>query len=356
MNRVIHVSCSMTIDMMASKNYSNISADSSHGDGKENNVHDRTVNMDHKHANTRKIDYFHLFYVEAIMQDSAFPQINKIKPIFESLTFDEFIELVEKIFATNDYQMTTQFLYFLLLFRDMPHLQQYINSDKFSIANLEKLIIFVYGFCTLHDHSTDRIIDEILYFLNNERLLDLAIHSKYVSQDKLLLFFILTKFDTNYLNKYFASIKNISEFSNYFLKLPDDILKTLISRNYQLFQYIMLLISEGDHEQKLSTDFFNKYRREIDQFSKLHDVIRQYKQKSNYMKDRGLPFSMRDMGRISFLVNMIKVLPEPEKAINYFNSESVFMDDFEKNIVYAIVTDPTLKHVFKYYDIMLETG
>jgi hypothetical protein len=65
---------------------------------------------------------------------------------------------------------------------------------------------------------------------------------------------------------------------------------------------------------------------------------------------------MRDMSRISFLVNMIKVLPEPEKAIHYFHSESVFMDDFEKNIVYAIVTDPILKHVFQYYDNMLEAG
>jgi hypothetical protein len=341
---------------MASLNHSDKSPHSLSNSEKNVNARDRRGLSDKNHVGAEKIDYFHLFYVEAIMQDSAFPLIHKIKPIFENLTLDEFIELVEKIFATNDYEMTTQFLYFLLLFRDMPHLQDYINSDKFSIANLEKLIIFVYGFCTLHDHSTDRIIDEILYFLTNDRLLDLILHSDHISHDKLLLFFILTKFDTKHLNKYFGSIRNISEFSNYFLKLPDDILKTLISRNYQLFQYIMLMISESDHEQKISTEFFNKYRKEIEQFSKLHDMIRQYKQKPNYIRDRELPFGMRDMGRISFLVNMIKILPEPEKAISYFNSESVFMDDFEKSIVYAIVTDPILKHVFQYYDTMLKTG
>ena len=340
---------------MAALNHSDKTLHSFFDSKKDKSVIDDKAASEDKHEGAQKVDYFHLFYVEAIMQDSAFPQINKIKPIFDNLTMDEFVDLVEKIFASKNYEMTTQFLYFLLLFRDMPHLQQYINSEKFSIANLEKLIIFIYGFCTLHDHSTDRIIDEILYFLTNERLLDLVIHSDYISHDKLLLFFILTKFDTNYLNKYFASIRNIPEFSGYFLKLPDDILRTLISRNYQLFQYIMLLISEGDQEQNISTDFFNKYRKEIEQFSKLHDLIRQYKQKTNYMKDRELPFSMRDMGRISFLVNMIKILPEPEKAITYFNSESVFMDDFEKNIVYAIVTDPILKHVFQYYDRMLET-
>ena len=43
------------------------------------------------------IQRFQLFYTEAIMQDSSFPQINKIKPLFEHITLDEFIDLVEKI-------------------------------------------------------------------------------------------------------------------------------------------------------------------------------------------------------------------------------------------------------------------
>jgi hypothetical protein len=301
-----------------------------------------------------KVDYYHLFYVEAIMQ-SSLPKISRIKPIYENLTLEEFIGLVEKIFEKNDPETITQFLYFLVLFRDMPHLQEYINSEKFNIKNIERLIIFTYGFYSLHDYSTDRIIDEILYFLSNDRLLELALNSDYIAHDKLLLFFILSKFDTNLLNKYFASIKNTSEFIKYFLDLPEYILKSLVSRNYQLFQYIMLIISEADTESRSYNEFFNQYKKEIEQFSKLHDLIRKYKKETKYEKDKGLPFNMRDMSRISFLVDMVNVLPDPERAINYFDSESVFMDDFEKKIVYAIVTDPMLKDVFQYYDHMLES-
>ncbi len=304
-------------------------------------------------ADSSKVDYYHLFYIEAIMQSSSL-KISNIRPIYESLTLDEFIVLVEKIFEKNDPETTTQFLYFLMLFRDMPHLQEYINSEKFSIKNIEKLIIFTYGFYTLHDYSTDRIIDEILYFLSNERLLELALNSEYIAHDKLLLFFILSKFGTNLLNKYFASIKNTSDFIKYFLNLPEHILKSLVSRNYQLFQYIMLIMSEADTETQTYNEFFNQYRQEIEQFSKLHDLIRKYKKETKYEKDKGLPFNLRDMGRISFLVDMVNVLPDPERAINYFSSESVFMDEFEKQIVYAIVTDPLLKNVFQYYDHMLE--
>ena len=124
--------------------------------------------------------------------------------------------LVEKVFQKDDYDLTTQFFYFLLLFRDMPHLQEYINSPRFGASYLEKFIIFVYGFCALHDQTTGRILDDILYFISSERLLELAMNSVYVSKDKLLLFFILTKLDTKELNMYFASIKDINQFQDEF--------------------------------------------------------------------------------------------------------------------------------------------
>jgi hypothetical protein len=312
--------------------------------------------MTHTAVDIPKVDYYQLFYVEAILQDSSLPQLCKIKPIFEALTEDDFIDLVEKIFDSNDYELTTQFLYFLLLFRDLPHLQKYINSPKFTVENLEKLIIFVFGFCSMHNHSTDRIIDEILYFLTPERLLELVLHSQYIAKDKLLLFFILTRLDTNGLNRFFASLKDIDNFKKYFLHLPDDILKTMISRNYQLFQYVMMLMLEGETDGAVYADFFNKYKSDIEQFSKLHDMIRQYKKGSVFERDKTVPFNKRDMSRISLLVNMIKDLPDPEKAINYFSSETVFIDDFERRIVHAIVTNPLLKNVFQNYDDMLKAG
>ena len=293
------------------------------------------------------IEQFRLFCKEVLVHGSGFPQINRIKPIFEKLTLDEFIGLTEQIFKTEDYDLTTQFFYFLLLFRDMPHLQEYINSKKFSTEQLEKFIIFVNGFCSLHEQETGRIIDEVLYFISRERLLELVMHSQYIARDKLLLFFILTKLDTKELNTYFSSLKDIAKFKSYFMRLPDIILKTMISRNYQLFQYIMMLMMDGDSEGDVYEDFLNKYRGEIEQFSRLHDFIRDYRKTMSPDAERDMPFNLRNMGRISHLVNMIKDLPNPEKAIQYFNSESVFIDEFEKDIIRAVVTNPVMKNIFQ---------
>ena len=119
---------------------------------------------------------YQLFYIEAILNDSSFPQINKIRPIFNNISLDEFIELVDKVFAAEDYEVSQQFVYFLMLFRDMEHIQSYINSEKFTLDKLERLIIFVFGYCTMHEHSVDRVLDEILFFLDNKKMLDLALN------------------------------------------------------------------------------------------------------------------------------------------------------------------------------------
>ncbi|HRZ28284.1 MAG TPA: hypothetical protein P5295_15865 [Spirochaetota bacterium] len=298
------------------------------------------------------IDKYQQLYMEALMEDSAVPRISTIKPIFENLTEDEFIEIVKKMVDNNDHDLFQQFLYYLLLFRDMKHLQTYINSDKCGIEIIEKLMFFSYGYCTLYNYSTERILDELLYFISNERLLDLVLNSKFVSRDKLLLFFILSKFETPQLNIYFSRIRDVGGFIEYFLQLPEELLRSIISRSYRLFQYIMLMMADEGMTNVKSKDFFMKYKSDIEQFSILSDVIRKYKSKIDVEKEKGVPFSRRDMGRISFLVNKITEQSDPLKAFEYFANENVFIDQEEKEIVRGIISSPVLKNSFRYYDRM----
>lgn len=295
---------------------------------------------------------YQLFYIEGILSDSSFPQINRIRPIFANITLDEFIKLVDKVFSAEDYEVAQQFVYFLMLFRDMKHIQDHINSDKFTIDKLERLLMFIFGYCTMYDHSIDRVLDEILFFLDNKKMLDLALNSSFINQDKLILFMILTKFDTDMLNKYFSKIKDIQGFIDSFIKLPDVVLRSIISRNYHLFQYIMLMMAEVDSGKSFSAEFINRYSLDLKQFGKLSDILKQYRSRTDLDKERDLPFDKRDMQRLSFLVNMIRDLPDPKKAVEYFSGERVFIDDMEKSVVLAIVTDPMLKNIFKNYELM----
>jgi len=293
---------------------------------------------------------FQLFYIEAVMNDSSLPMLNRVRPIFEKMSLEEFITLSEKVFRADDYELTQQFFYFLILFRDMKHLQDYINSETFPLEALEKFIIFTFGYCGMHDASTENIMDDILFFINRDRLFELTMKSKYIQSDKLLLFLMLSKFDTPMLNRYFSAIKDVSDVINYFLKLPGDVLRGIISRNYHLFQYILLIMSEGESTQLISSEFFEKYRNDIMLFSRLNDMIREYRESTDFEKEGGLPFNQRDMSRISRIVNMVKEMPDPVKAIEYFDGEHVFIDDMEKKIVLSAVTDPMMKNMFSRYN------
>jgi len=293
---------------------------------------------------------FQLFYIEAAMNDSSVPMLNRVRPIFEKMSFEEFTALTEKVFRTDDYELTQQYFYFLILFRDMKHLQDYINSPEFSIDTLEKFIIFTFGYCGMHDASTENIMDDILFFLNRDRLFELTMKSKYIQGDKLLLFLMLSKFDVEMLNRYFSTVKDVSGIINYFLKLPEEVLRGIISRNYHLFQYILLMMAEGESTQLISSEFFEKYKNDILLFSKLNDMIRDYRAHTDFEKERNLPFNQRDMSRISMIVNMVKEMPDPVKAIEYFAGEKVFIDDMEKKIVLSAVTDPMMKNVFSRYN------
>ena len=179
-------------------------------------------------------------------------------------------------------------------------------------------------------------------------------NSEFIIRDKLLLFLILSKFDVDLLNKFFGNIKDISDFMNYFLNLPEEVLRSIISRNYHLFQYIMLLMAEREFEYALTKEFYDKYKSDIEQFSKLNDIMRKIKEKDVGKQDKPFDFYKRDIGRISFLVNMLKDLPDPYRAVDYFNKEKLFIDELEMKIVLAVLTDPMFIDIFKYYDKMLE--
>lgn len=292
---------------------------------------------------------YQLFYVEAILTDSSFPQLNRIKPIFEELTFEGFLEMVERVFETDDHETVQQFLYFLLLFRDMEHIRQYINHDGFPSHRLERLVIFIYGYCTMYDHSTERVIDEVLSFIGDERLIDLALNSDFIAQDKLFLFLILSKFNTEQLNRYISTIKSPEDFVKSFLRLPDNVLSSLVSRNYHLFQYVMMMIDELKLEDIVDMDFFTRYRKDIEHFSRLSDMVRKYKKKVEG-QDKPTFLGGRDMGRVAFLVTMVREFPDPDGAIAYFDGEGVFIDEFERKVVKAILTDPILRNSFDNYD------
>ena len=286
-----------------------------------------------------------MFYGRIIAENS-FPRINEIEQLFKNIQEDEFIELAHKAMISMDHEITQQLLYFVILFRDMPHINKYVNSEKIDTAFIEQLVMFSYSYVMLYDYSIEKVIDDMLSFIQDEKLLKLVYESELIYNDKLLLFFILSKFQVELLDKFFATIKDISAFVNYFITLPEDILNSIVSRNYRLFQYIMVMMSESA-QSSIDSGFYNKYKANIEIFSKLNDLIRAYKNDTNPATCPPEMNRKHSPQRISYLVNMVRKSPDIRRALEYFEGENIYMDEKEKTIIAAILTDPFLKDIYK---------
>jgi hypothetical protein len=295
-------------------------------------------------------DKYILLYLDSVTNRETLPELGKLHKLFSSTTQKEFLETIETAMASADRNMFMMLLYFIIIFRDMDIVKNTLNDSATSIEIIEKLVMFALGHCHLQGYTTERILDEILNFVSEEKLLELILNSKHISRDKLLLFFILTKLDNNALNKFFMKQTDLTSFIESFLRLPDEIMRSIINRNYRLFQYLMVMMSEEISLNENLKIFYSKYKADIEQLSQLGDVIRSYKSKVNLDSEKVMPFNSRDMSRISFLVNKIRSLPEPYKAIEYFDGEGMFADKAEKNIVYEVVTNPVFKNTFHNYD------
>ena len=289
---------------------------------------------------------FEAEYLAYLFNTTSMPPISQLKPLFENATKEQFVALVTEMTAGQHRDLFEYFLYYLVLFRDMNNIQNYINDDDVPIDVVERLILYTHGHCALRGFSVEDVLDEILYFIKPERLLQLLLESKHIARDKLFSFFILTKLDRTLLDKYFAEKREVASFIQSFMRLPEDMMKAIITRNYRLFQYIMLLLMEEGNVDEGVKVFYERYKSDIEELSRLSDVIRKYKKETDLSLERDLPFGQRNMARISFLVNKIREMDDPIKAITYFEGEKVFADEKEKELLYEIVTNPMFKDTF----------
>ncbi len=298
-----------------------------------------------------QMDSYHKFLFETSLDKSLMPHINRVRTYFESMNENQMIDLIQCAMDQKDHEEFQLFLYYLLLFRDNKNIQNFINSERLSISLLEKIVIYIFGFCTMNDLSTEIIFDEFLFFIDQKKLLELLIQSDYVSHDKMLMLYVLSKLDTKGLNHYFSKKSNILEFIKFFTKLPDDAIKNILVKNYRLFQYIIVMSMELEVDETIHK-FFNRYKKEMENISKLNDMINKYKNKSSLEKEKALPISKRDMNRIAFLVNKIRETENPQNIIQHFSNENVFADEDEKHLIEAIIFDPIFKYTFRNYNTM----
>ena len=121
----------------------------------------------------------------------------------------------------------------------------------------------------------------------------------------------------------------------------------VIARNRKFFDFIMMKLSSVEELSEEARKFIEKFDKIISELKTMGHIIMKYHTEVDLTVEGKRPFNERDKNRISFLVNTIRSMPDWNKAVDYFAQGGVFVDEQERQIVYALVSDPILKSIFQ---------
>lgn len=268
------------------------------------------------------------------------PKVNFIKSIFIVADENDYTNYIEYLINGNYKTEFEQFLYYIILFRDTPEIQKILNSDKIKINLLEHLVMYAYGYTIMKEGSPDKVLDDLLFFLSEDKLLKLCLESSHLSRDFLFVVFILSKLSIRKIDEYFTKTEYAHKIIKTFAILPQSQIHEIIYRNTVLFDYLITLMP-SHLDEHIASDFFNKYSGLITQMHEINNLIRQYKSNRETTPER------QDLTRIAILVAIMTKYDSTNLDINFLGDNEFMTSSEDKIIAYEITTNPLYVDVLK---------
>ena len=170
---------------------------------------------------------------------NGLPELTRVLEAFESADDYAFNGYATYLLENNLKEEFELFLYYLTLFRTNERVQHLLNMNNTPVKLIEHLIMFSYGYITNKGRPVDDVYDDLLNYLSYDKLLQLLTESTHIKRDKMLLFFLLTKLDTKYIDLFFGRCPDVEKTVRSFLFLPEESIYQIIYRNVSLFEYIL---------------------------------------------------------------------------------------------------------------------
>ncbi|HEY1406215.1 MAG TPA: hypothetical protein VF857_06360 [Spirochaetota bacterium] len=262
--------------------------------------------------------------------NEKYPSIGNLRNIYIKANEDDYRVFIDDLISNNRKLEFELFLYYLILFKDIPEIQKMLNSDKLDIEILEHLIMFSYGFISVNYGSPDRILDNLLYFLNEDSLVRLCTESTHISRDLRMVIFILTKLSVEKIDAYFSRTENIADIITAFSKLPESAITEIIYRNTALFDYIISMMP-AFLDRETSDSFFMKYAKIIDQMREINRLLKMYDSNTRVCTDR------EDLSRIAILVSLLQ---KSDMALGMLADGSVLSSNNDRLLAIEISSNP----------------
>lgn len=285
----------------------------------------------------------------SLMIEKEGMHINRIRDIITHFTEEQFRGFIGLVIDSKDYQLFEQLVYYLTLFKDLEEIQNFLSNEKISIDVLEHILMFTYARASLSGVPEDQALDNILIFINQEKYIELMLHSDVICKDKLLCYYLLTKLDRKHIDIFFNQHPDIIAFLEGFIKLPEKTVKTILTKNPDLFGYISMFLQTMNSE--LANNFIEKHQIDIMELDKVKQIILDVSNHFDLEAEKNLPLSQRNKERLAEIVRKVKEMNNIFNILHTLEGEGVIVDEIEEKLISEILGNPIFKDVLNKYTV-----
>ena len=282
--------------------------------------------------------------------------INRIKTILIGVPPAKFAEFL----LAADHYLFKSTVYYLRLFRTLPEIAGILNSPDFTLAALEKIVVYLHFNLQILEKPVDGIFGEQLPELSQEKYLALLLESRHVIRDHRICLNIVSRMNKESLDRFVNEKDNAIQILGEIIKqFPGETLKNFLYQNAELYGFLKLFFEYGSDSDQEVLELLEKYRDEVEEAVKIMFVAKNFSEENEYA---GAPEPPRpltpaegdefietdvqvDAGRIMGIVAELKSARNIEQAIELMDEKHGFQSVAEKHIVRNILINPHFRDI-----------
>lgn len=269
--------------------------------------------------------------------------IHTLMKFFIGLDEDEFNFCISEILKNDTPEVFDQLVYYLTLFREIPQVQALLGNNNLSIEILEHMILFSYTRANVTQSAPEDALDNVVFFLNQDRYLDLLLKSQILSRDRLVSYYLLTKLDRKHIDIFFNQKEDLNTFLDGFLRLPEDLVRSILVKNPDLFGYISMFLQTLNNAN--ADEFIRKHEINIHAMDYVKKLISHITSHIDVESESRLPLPGRNLNRIAYIIKKIKDQPHIESILQTMMAEGVIIDKEELELIKEIIQNPMFKTI-----------
>lgn len=296
----------------------------------------------------KKNVYDDAYILKKLLTDQSGLFINQIKEIMENISFEEFNKFSRDLLQNNDLEILKTLNYYLFLFKKIPSVQRLMNHEDTPLGLLECLIKFDYENVMSKKKLVDiNNLDHAFYYLNQDKYLNLLVYSEKINTDHTLSYFILTLMDKTTIEKFFDKKENLKEFVLGFQLLSEDIARTLILRNPDLFSFLVMYLHIFD-QSEIAEEITRKFEKDIVEMEKIKKIAIQ----SSLIEEESEATQSESKHKISskrlqFLIAEFVRIKEKHDINKLLEKDEIFHSKQEQSLVREILLNPMYRDILR---------